>query len=408
MTESKFNFTLVRSRINNRPYAKIDGVYLGPTWSNNIGLQTILNTPQELYRILKLLQDKHDTCMVTGTAIKPQIINTDRTLKNFKEEPIHILTLDLDKYESKQIATGGNLHYDKIINEVDEFINDYLPPEFQDVTYIVRFSSSFLVDAVNRPYLRCHIIFVLEEPQYPREIGMWLKQDKIPADASFYFNLTQPIFTSAPLFRSMVDQLSLQDENFPRIGLIPKQHSHVPPGWQPYIVRKYKDPIDVSNLPAASALPGKVGSFCRMITAQSVLESLGYSPTEDDRYLAPSSQTGVPGAIVFDNGYVYSHHEGDPINQVVEHIYKFKRRSLNAYDLMYGWAQINKKTDPNLVREFEYSLGQAIISDTEYQNEIQQELVSRTDWLLEGGYEGTNRQIIDSILIDMQDLGTTE
>lgn len=404
--QDKFNITLVRSRIKNRPYVKTDGTYLGPTWNNNIGLQTILNTPQDVFRTLQLLQSKSDTCMVTGTAIKPQIVNTDRTLKNFQERPIHTLILDLDKLESSVIATGSSLHYDQIIQEINSFIEDYLPPEFQEVTYIIRFSSSFLIGT--KPYLRCHIIFLLEEPQYPREIGMWLKQDKIPVDASFYFNLTQPIFTAAPIWRNLVDPLSLLDSPFPRIALVLKQHSHIPHGWQPYYIQKYKTPINISNLPAASALPGKIGSFCRMIDPQKMLASLGYTHEGENRYLAPSSQTGVPGAIIFDNGYVYSHHEDDPINQIIEKIYKFRRRSLNAYDIMFGWAQVNREIDPSILKEFEFLLNQAIINDTEYQDEVQRELINRTEWLIEGEYENINRRIIDSIIRDMQDLGMSE
>jgi len=404
--QDKYNITLIRSRIKTKPYAKTDGLYSGRTWNNDIGLQTISNTLSDTFNLLQVLQGKSDTCMVTGTAVKPQIINTDRTLKNFKEEPIHMLVLDLDNYESDVIATSSSLHYDQVTQETDKFIEEYLPPEFQDVTYIVRFSSSFLFKS--KTQLRCHIIFILEEPQYPREIGMWIKHDKIPVDATFYFNLTQPIFTAAPLWRSGVDPLSLLDKPFPRIGMVLKQHSHVSHGWQPYHIKRYKNPIDISKLPAASALPGKIGSFCRMIDARKILASLGYVLESENRYLAPSSQTGVPGAIVFDNGYVFSHHEGDPVNQIVEKIFNFRRRSLNAYDLMYGWAKVNQKTDPSVFDEFEFLLNQAIINDTEYQNEVQQELVSRTDWLIEGGYEGSNRMIVDSIMTDMQSLGMSE
>jgi hypothetical protein len=113
-----------------------------------------------------------------------------------------------------------------------------------------------------------------------------------------------------------------------------------------------------------------------MTDVRKILASLGYVLEGENRYLAPSSQTGVPGTVVFDNGYVFSHHDGDPVNQIVEKIYNFKRRSLNAYDLMYGWAKVNQKTDLSIFDEFEFLLNQAIINDTEYQNEVQQELVS--------------------------------
>lgn len=398
----KFTITLVRSRIKSRPYAKTDGGYLGPTWNNNIGLQTVENTPEAMFSICSTLLDKHDTCMVTGTAILPEIIDTDRTLKNFVEEPISYLVLDLDKYE----YTAKNIDYNQAVKEVDKFINEYLPPEFQDVTYTLRFSSSFLLS--EEPYLRCHIIFLLEESQYPREIGMWIKQDKIPADATFYFNLTQPLFTASPIWKDIVDPMSLKEPYFPRISMVKKNKSHVLPGWQPQVVPRKKDAIEVSNLPAARSLPGKIGSFCRMVSPEKVLTSMGYVHVDDNRFLAPTSDSGAPGAIVFDNGYVYSHHDNDPINQIIEQVYKFKRKSLNAYDISYSWAILNKKTEPAILKEFEFLLGQAVLSDNSYQDEVQQELIYRTEWLIEGEYKGDNRKIIDSVIRDMHELCLTE
>lgn len=405
--QDKFHITLVRSRIKSRPYTKVDGVYRGPTWNNNIGLQTINNSPSEFMKITTTLQTKVDTCMVTGTAVRPEILDTDRTLKNFIEQPISVLTLDLDKYESPNIKKyGKGVTYYQAIEDADDFINTYLPPEFKNVTYIIRFSSSFLMK--EESYLRVHLIFLLEEPQYPREIGMWLKQEKIPADATFYFNLTQPIFTAAPIWDNYVDPLSLKDPYFPRVGIVQKKLSHVQGNWQPYYTPKYTDPITIANLPSASRLPGKVGSFCRMIDPQKVLISLGYIDMGEGRFLAPSSETGVPGAIIFSNGYVFSHHEGDPINQIVSEIFNFKRQSLNAYDMMNGWAIINKDLDPSIFKEFEFLLNQAIITDIDYQNEVQQELLNRLEWLVEGEYEGTNRKIIDNVIHDTHGLGLSE
>ena len=72
----KFTITLVRSRIKSRPYCKTDGKYLGPTWNNDIGLQTIPNTPEDMFDICSVLLQKPDTCMVIGTAIRPEIIDT--------------------------------------------------------------------------------------------------------------------------------------------------------------------------------------------------------------------------------------------------------------------------------------------------------------------------------------------
>lgn len=398
---NKFTITLVRSRIKTRPYLKTDGKYTGPSWNNDIGLQSIVDTPEHLFNILKILLTKHNTCMVTGTAIQPEIRDTDRTLKNFKDEPIKCLILDLDNYE----CDVKDITYSKAIKEVDKFIKNFLPPEFQDTTYILRFSSSFLIG--NKPYLKCHIIFLLSEPQYPREIGIWIRKDGVPADASFYFNLTQPIFTSEPIWKDLVDPLSIRESAFPRISIIKKQKSHVPPGWQPYTLDR-RDTIGLVDVPPASKLPGKIGSFCRMIHPAKALLSLGYTDEGEGRFLAPSSASGIPGTMLFKNGYVYSHHDNDPLNQIIAKVYRFKRKSLNTYDIMYGWAVLNKENDISLWKEFEFTLNQAVINDTEYQDEIVGELVYRTEWLVEGEYEGLNRKIIEGVIRDMHDLYLTE
>ena len=119
MMEDKFSITLVRSRIKSRPYCKTDGQYLGATWNNDIGLQTVPNSPKDMFHLCSALLKAKDTCVVMGTAIKPEIIDTDRTLKNFKEEPVSYLVLDLDKYEVDNIS---DLSYEQIIKELDKFI----------------------------------------------------------------------------------------------------------------------------------------------------------------------------------------------------------------------------------------------------------------------------------------------
>lgn len=397
----KLVITLVRSRIKSRPYAKTDCKFIGPSWNNDIGLQSVKDTPEDMFNICKVLLTKHDTCMVTGTAMQPEIKDTDRTLKNFVDEPIKYLILDLDKYE----YSTKDITYDKAVKEVNKFIEDFLPPEFQDTTYILRFSSSFLIG--DKPYLRCHIIFLLDKSQYPREIGIWMRKDGIPADSSFYFNLTQPLFTSEPVWKDLVDPLTIRGSAFPRISIVKKHRSHVLPGWQPYTIDR-RDTVGLADIPPASKLPGKIGSFCRMVHPAKALLSLGYTDEGDGRFLAPSSKSGVAGTMLFKNGYVYSHHSDDPINQIVSTVYGFKRKSLNSYDIMHGWAILNREHDPSLLKEFDFALNQAVLNDTEYQDEIVHELIYRTEWLTEGEYEGINRKIIEGVLRDMHDLYLTE
>lgn len=394
----KFTITIVRSRIKSRPYTKTDGRFVGPSWNNDIGLHSLKDTPEEMFKLCDVMQSKPAVCMVTGTAARPEILNTDRTLKNFVDEPIKYIVFDLDKYERK----NKDITYQQAVKEVNEFIDQYLPPEFYDTTYVLRFSSSFLLGA--DPFLRCHIIFLLEEPQYPREIGIWMRKDGIPADSSFYFNLTQPIFTAAPIFKNVPDPLH---NKLPRVSIVRKERSHVRAGWQPYHL-EHKDISKISDIPAATLLPGKVGSFCRMVGMDKTLAQLGYTDEGDNRFLSPSSQTGVPGVIVFRNGYAYSHHERDVLNQMIQKVYNFKRKSLNSYDIQYGWAAMNKEKEPAIMKEFEFMLQQAIYDDYEYQDEVVAELEYRAEWLVEGGYDGNNRKIIENIIRDMNDLYMTE
>ena len=140
----KFHITLVQSVVKNRPYAKIDGIYAGPTWRNNIGLQSGEKDIDAVYKMMTQLSERQEMCMVYGTAVHSKISNTDRTMKNFTEEPVHLITFDLDKYEGRY--THGDMSYKDAIKDADYFIENFLPPEFHHISFILRFSSSFKPD----------------------------------------------------------------------------------------------------------------------------------------------------------------------------------------------------------------------------------------------------------------------
>lgn len=272
-----FNLTLVKSQVRSRPYVKTDGKYLGSTKRNNIGLQKVDDDITSVYKVCTTLATMPNTCMVMGTAREPRINNTDRTLKNFIEEPIKLLVLDLDKYPSAVLDAGEPISYKGIKQDVERFITTELPPEFKKVSYILAFSASFLLGANKE--LRCHLFFLLEEAQYPREIGTWIRQEQIPTDHTFYFNLTQPIFTAAPIWKKIEDPIWVKDRKFPRLSLVKKDRDKVPGGWQPYKIPPRGETAtgDSLNLPSAFNIPGKVGSFCRTIPLDKVLSSLGYT-----------------------------------------------------------------------------------------------------------------------------------
>jgi P4 family phage/plasmid primase-like protien len=398
----KFEITLVRSKIKSRPYCKVDGVYAGPTWKNDIGLQSVPYNIESVFQLCQQLSGNPTTCMVYGSAVRPKLTNTDRTMANFEEKPTYLLTLDLDNYEGG--LKDAYPTYREAVKEADAFVRAYLPPEFSNVSYVLRFSSSFLF--TNRKF-KCHILFLLENSQYPREIGTWLKRENIQADSTFYFNLTQPIFTAQPTFVDKVDPLRKIDGYFPRVSLVKKEKDLVPEGWQPYSVPA-KQKLDLSNIPDAGRLPGRIGSFCRMMPIDKALVELGYERQDDDRFLSPSSQTGLAGVIIFSNGYCYTHHSDDPISVISDKMYGGKRSSFNSHDLIYGWAKINRDELPDLMGQFEFVMAEAVIADQAYQDEVVAEFIFRTEWLVEDGYTGDNKVIVDSLMYDLSKSGLNE
>lgn len=398
----KFKLTLVKSEVKGRPYCKVDGRYAGPTWKNTIGLQAVPYSIEGVFKVMKKLSIAYDTCMVYGYAIQSVIKHTDRTMANFEEQPTYLLTLDLDDYEGE--LKDEYPTYEEAIREADRYIQDYLPPEFNNVSYILRFSSSFLT---RDHRFKCHLVFLLADSQYPREIGTWIKSENVQTDPTFYFNLTQPIFTAGPVFKDNTDPLDKIHGYFPRVSLVKKEKEVVPAGWQPYTVEP-REKLDLSDLPNAEDLPGKIGSFCRNTSISSTLEDLGYENHGDGRFLSPTSKTKLPGAIAFPNGYAFTHHSSDPISQIGDGIYSGKRKSFNSYDLALGWAKLHQLEQPELMDQFQFVLAQAISDDRQYQDEVTSEFTRRSEWLIEDGYTGQNKLIVDTLLYDMSKSGLNE
>ena len=66
-----------------------------------------------------------------------------------------------------------------------------------------------------------------------------------------------------------------------------------------------------------------IGAFNETVSLQAALERNGYMQ-KGERYLAPSSSTGVPGVSILE-GVCYSHHASDPLNDGYAH---------DAFDVM--------------------------------------------------------------------------
>jgi P4 family phage/plasmid primase-like protien len=72
--------------------------------------------------------------------------------------------------------------------------------------------------------------------------------------------------------------------------------------------------------------PGIIGAFCRTFDIHSAIAKyeLPYVPTDFDNRYSPEGSSGAAGAIVYDDVFLYSHHESDVAAQL----------NLNAFDLV--------------------------------------------------------------------------
>lgn len=62
----------------------------------------------------------------------------------------------------------------------------------------------------------------------------------------------------------------------------------------------------------AGARPGVIAAFNRVHTVEELLEAHKYK-RRGNRWISPTSSTGLAGAVILDDGKVYSHHTSDPI-----------------------------------------------------------------------------------------------
>lgn len=108
------------------------------------------------------------------------------------------------------------------------------------------------------------------------------------------------------------------------------------------ILETYADPTDFGEWPHSSRVdrirnrvtqaedpltkPGIIGAFCRTYDIHSAITEfdLPYEPTEFENRYAPEGSTGAAGAIVYDDVFLYSHHESDAAAQ----------QNCNAFDLV--------------------------------------------------------------------------
>ena len=97
-------------------------------------------------------------------------------------------------------------------------------------------------------------------------------------------------------------------------------------GEWPHSVRagKLRKPVKQAEDPLNKK--GVIGAFCRNFDIHAAIEEfdLPYEATEFDNRYSPAGSTGSSGAIVYDDVFLYSHHESDAAAQ----------QNLNAFDLV--------------------------------------------------------------------------
>lgn len=89
-------------------------------------------------------------------------------------------------------------------------------------------------------------------------------------------------------------------------------------------INKLRKPIAQAEDPLSKA--GVIGAFCRTYDIHSAIQEfeLPYEPTEFENRYSPEGSSGAAGAIVYDDVFLYSHHESDVAAQL----------NLNAFDLV--------------------------------------------------------------------------
>ena len=89
-------------------------------------------------------------------------------------------------------------------------------------------------------------------------------------------------------------------------------------------VERLRKPVQAAEDPLTK--PGVVGAFCRTFDIHSAIQTfeLPYEPTEFENRYRPEGSSGAAGAIVYDDVFLYSHHESDVAAQL----------NLNAFDLV--------------------------------------------------------------------------
>ena len=114
--------------------------------------------------------------------------------------------------------------------------------------------------------------------------------------------------------------------------------------------------------------PGIIGAFCRTFDIHAAIQryELPYEQTEHDNRYRPFGATGPSGAVVYDDVFLYSHHESDVVGQ----------QNVNAWDLvrLHRFSELDAGRDRDRVPVMQWPSSKAMAALALESEEVQKEL----------------------------------
>jgi len=276
----------------------------------------VVNNINELSTLLKKVEAMPDVCAIRGQYVGDELAEASdypgyvrRALVNFRDQPLHWVMFDIDKYEYE----GACEHPTAAI---DQFISEHLN-EFTGATYHWQLSSSA---GRNPNMLKAHVWFWLSSPRSSAQMNAWGLHREIDHTV---FNPVQAHYTAAPVFEDGV-----ADPVAVRSGL--------ECGWIDEVELEVKDIITHEytgdfEMPDPREKPGVIGAFCRAFTVEEVMvrwlsDTFRFQFEDDTRRLTYKAGGGSEGgAFVSDDRlHVINKHATDPC----------KGRAVNIFDLV--------------------------------------------------------------------------
>ena len=216
-----------------------------------------LDSLLELWLLVQLASENENQCLIRGVPdidvarsaasdpdddlvrgqVRPSLIqNCKRQLRLFKEPKggNSWVMLDFDDLEIPHEVGDPNT-----LEGIEWAIREYLPNEFQGVSYIFQFSNSAgLIQPDGSPYktgLCVHLFYMLNKPLTNAQLKKWLADS--PVDRSI-FNAVQIHYVANPNLKKGV-RCILEI----RMSLIKKEHGtvRIPPAFEPQLEMELVD-----------------------------------------------------------------------------------------------------------------------------------------------------------------------